>query len=306
MNPEGDALSSEIAFYRLLEAMGKRASIINQDNFPTEYDFLPGINKIKKIKKNLPDIKFDCFVVLDCSDLSRCGRVASLNTDHKPVLNIDHHISNKSFGDINWIEPHSSSCTQMIYKLYKKLRIPFDRDIAMLLYVGILTDTGSFRYPNTSSLTHKIVSELLQYNLDIAQIYRNVYENILFKDMKLLAKILPTLGCEFSGKIAWFQIKRELLKKYEVSFDLSEYVLNFARAIKGVEVAVLFKERLIQKNEVRVNLRSQGKIDVNKIAQFFGGGGHKTASGCTIKGRIEEVRRKVLSKIKESFKCLRK
>jgi len=156
--------------------MGKRAIIVNADNTPLEYDFLPGINNIKKFNDNLRNIKFDCFVVLDCSDLSRCGRVASLNIDHKPVLNIDHHISNKHFADINWVEPRASSCTQMVYKLSKELRIPLDKEIAMLLYVGILTDTGSFRYPNTNSLTHKIVSELLEYNLDIVQIYNKVYE----------------------------------------------------------------------------------------------------------------------------------
>jgi phosphoesterase RecJ-like protein len=301
-NLEGDALGSEIAFFILLKALGKQASIINLDSLPSGYSFLPGINYIKKFQKNLRYIKFDCFVILDCSDLERCGEVTKINKDNKPILNIDHHISNKRFGNINWVEPHSPSCTQMVYKLYKKLRIPLDRDIAMLLYVGILTDTGSFHYPNTTSLTHKIVSELLKYNLDIAQIYKNVFENITFKDMGLLTKILPTLRCEFYGKIVWFQIKRELLKQREASFDLSEYLLTFARAIKDVEVAVLFKEGLKQKNEVRVNLRSQGEIDVNKIAQFFGGGGHKTASGATIKGSIEEVRRRVLAKIRESFK----
>lgn len=303
INLEGDALASELAFFRILKAMGKQAIIINADNTPLEYAFLPGINNIKKFSNNLKNIKFDCFVVLDCSGLSRCGRVASLNIDRKPVLNIDHHISNKWFADINWVEPSSSSCTQMIYKLCKELRVPLDKEIAMLLYVGILTDTGSFRYPNTNSLTHKVVSELLKHNLDIVEIYKKVYENIAFKDMRLLVKVLSALKCQLNGKIAYLTITRQLLKKYRgISFDLTDYTLNFARAIKDVEVAVLFKEDTGQENKVRVNLRSQGKIDVNKIAQFFGGGGHKTASGCTIKGNIEEVRRKVLREIKESFK----
>lgn len=303
LNVEGDALGSEIAFFRLLKSMGKQASIINQDSTPLEYNFLPQINRIKKFKKNCRNIRFDCFVILDCSDLGRCQEVSKINTDNKPILNIDHHISNKGFGDVNWIEPNASSTTEMIYKLYRKLHLPIDRSTSLALYVGILTDTGSFHYPNTNSLTHRIVSELLKLNLNITEIYKNIYENMHFEDMKLLSKILPTMRCGQKGKVVWFQIKQDLLKRHKgVSFDLTEHVLNFARAIKDAEVAVLFKENLGTKHEVRVNLRSQGKIDVNRIARFFGGGGHKTASGATVRGKIEDVKVKVLNKIKESFK----
>lgn len=193
LNLEGDALGSEIAFFRLLKSMGKQASIINQDSTPLEYSFLPGINKIKKFKKNYRNIRFDCFVVLDCSDLVRCGEVSKINKSHKTLLNIDHHISNVGFGHINWIESNASSTAEMIYKLYRKLHLPIDRSTAIALYVGILTDTGSFHYPNTNSLTHRIVSELLKFNLDTTQIYKNIYENIPFEGMKLLSKILPTM-----------------------------------------------------------------------------------------------------------------
>lgn len=301
-NLEGDALGSELAFYRLLKRLGKGATIINEDDLPYGYDFLSDIKNIKKFKPNIKDVVFDCFVVLDCSDLKRTGEVYRLNTDNKLILNIDHHISNEKFGDVNWVEPNISSSCEMIYRLYKTLRIPFDKDTATFLYVGILTDTGSFHYPNTTRLTHKAISELLRFNLDITQIYKNVYENIPFKDMQLLIKILPTINYQFHGKVAWFQIKKNLLKNKKLSFDLTEYVLGFARAIKDVEVAVLFKENLGTKDEIRVNLRSQGKIDVNRIASYFGGGGHKTASGATVHGKIDQVRKKVLAKIRESLR----
>lgn len=301
LNLEGDAIGSELAFYKILKAQGKQAIIINEADLPCEYNFLSGTKFIKKFRKNLKDMKFDCFVVLDCSDLKRCGEVYKLNTGGMPILNIDHHISNQRFGDINWIEPAASSTCEMIYKLYKRLHISLTRDIALSLYVGIFTDTGSFRYPNTSAFTHHLVSKLLKYNLDITQIYKNIYENIPFSDMKLLSKILPTIKRGIDGKVAWFQIKQNLLKNKKISFDLTEHILSFARAIKGVEVAVIFKENLGTKCEIRVNLRSQGKVDVNKIAQFFGGGGHKTSSGATVKGKIETVRSKVLAKIRESL-----
>jgi phosphoesterase RecJ-like protein len=296
-NLEGDAVGAELAFFWLVQAMGKYATIVNVDNLPSEYDFLPGIKRIKKFKGNLKKIKFDCFVILDCSDLNRCGKVAQIN--RKPIINIDHHISNERFGDINWVEPQASSTCEMIYQLYKELHVPLNRNVALALYTGILIDTGSFHYRNTTRLTHKIVSELLKYKLDISRIYKQVYENIPFKDMRLFSRILPTLKLQFDGRLAYFKIKRELLKN--VSIDLSEQLLTFARAIKGVEIAVLFKENFGPKDEVRVNFRSQGKVNVNKIANFFGGGGHKTASGATVKGKIDQVRKEVLAKIKESL-----
>lgn len=300
-NPEGDALGAELAFYRLLKRLGKTATVVNEDDVPYEYNFLPAVKIIKKFKKEQKKIRFDCFVALDCSDLKRTGEVYRINTEHKLILNIDHHISNDKFGDVNWVEPNASSCSEMVFKLYKKLHVPLDKDTSLFLYTGIFTDTGSFRYSNTTSFTHKVVAELLRYNFNTPQIYRNVYENIPFAGMKLLSKILLRIKRQAQGRIIWFQIGRNILRSKKVSFDLSEHILSFGRAVKDAEVVVLFKENLGVRNEVRLNLRSQGRVDVNKIAQFFGGGGHKTASGATVKGSIDEVRRKVLAKIKESI-----
>jgi len=301
-NMEGDALGSELAFYNLVNKLGKSATVVNEDKLPYGYDFLPLKDKLVKYKDNLKNTGFDCFVVLDCSDLSRTGEVYRLNSSQKPVLNIDHHISNQKFGDVNWVEPFVSSCSEMIYKLYRALRVPLDRNAAVLLYAGILTDTGSFRYSNTSSFTHQAVSELLKFNLDIPQIYKCIYENVPFENMQLLSKILPAIKREAKGRIVWCQIKRDMLKNKKLSFDLSEHILSFGRAIKDSEVVVLFKENLGVKNEIRINLRSQGKVDVNKIAQAFGGGGHKAASGATVRGKLDDVRRRVLAKIKEHLK----
>lgn len=300
-NLEGDALGSELAVYNLLKKLGKASTIINEDSLPYGYDFLPYMDKVIKYKDNLKEIKFDCFVVLDCSDLSRTGEAYRLNVKGKTVLNIDHHISNQNFGDVNWVEPAASSCSEMVYKIYKAMRIPLDKDAAIALYTGILTDTGSFRYSNTTSFTHQAVSELLKLNLNTPQIYKSIHENIPFEDMQLLGKILPGMKREAQGRIIWFQIKQGMLRNKKLSFDLSEHILSFGRAIKGAEAVVLFKENLGVKNEIRINLRSQGQVDVNRIAQFFGGGGHRSASGATVHGKLEDVRRRVLAKIKENL-----
>jgi len=301
-SPEGDALGSELGFYNLIKKLGKRGTMINEDKLPYGYDFLPGNQLIRLLSKSSKNVDFDCFVVLDCADLKRTGDVYKLNKDNKPVLNIDHHISNRNFGDVNWVEPNASSCSEMVYKLYKKLHLSIDKDIAVALYTGIMTDTGSFRYSNTSSDTLKVASELLKFEVDVAQVYRATYENIPPADAKLLLQLLPKIEFHCQGRVAGFQIRKELFKDGKPSVDLADLALSFGRAIKGVEVVVLFKENLGEKNEVRVNLRSQGKVDVNKIAAFFGGGGHKSAAGCTLTGQIKKVAKKVIAKIRQSLK----
>lgn len=302
LNPEGDALSSELSLLILFKALGKEAVIVNEEAPPCEYDFFPLIGEAGRLKKRTKAYAYDCFVTVDCSDISRCGSVADLKLPGKTVINIDHHISNTGFGDINWVQPRASSCAEMIYILYKKLRVPLNKDAAMLLYAGMMTDTGSFRYSNTTAFTHRAVADLMRYKLDIPAVYRGIYENVPFREMKLLSRILAGLRLSASGKTAYFKIGRLLLKKHQkASFDLSEYLLSFARAVKGVEVAVIFKENMDSRGGIRVNLRSQGKIDVNSIAQHFGGGGHRTASGITMQGELDRVAAKVLSRIKRDL-----
>lgn len=297
-SPEGDALGAELGFYNLIRKLGKRGLIINEDKVPYGYEFICANKPIHLLKKYSQGIKFDCFVVLDCANLQRTGSVYKLNRNNKPVLNIDHHISNRGFGDINWVDPEASSCSEMIFKLYKKLRQRIDKDSALALYTGIMTDTGSFRYSNTSSFTFRVASELLKSGINVPRVYRHTYENIPPGDIKLLLKLLPKIKFHCQGKVAGFEINKELLRGKKVSVDLANLLLNFGRAIKGVQVVVLFKDVLGGKNQVRVNLRSQGRVDVNKIAALFKGGGHKAASGCTLTGNIKAVEKLVIAGIK--------
>jgi phosphoesterase RecJ-like protein len=299
---EGDALGSELSFAFLLRKLGKIPVIINEDDIPYGYDFLPGADMIAKYNRKNKDIRFDCFAVLDCSDLKRTGEVYRLNDRNKPILNIDHHISNSCFGTVNWVDTKACCASELVWRLYKKLRLPIGKDAATSLYAGIVTDTGSFRYSNTNSQTHKIAAELIAQGIDVPAVYRNIYGNIPYDDLKLLSEILPTMQRSADGQIVWFEIHKELLSKQKkIYFDLSESILNFARSLKGVEVVVLFKENVRSVGEVRVNFRSQGHVDVNKIAQHFGGGGHKTASGTTVKGNLPDIKREVLSMVKKAF-----
>ena len=297
-NLEGDALGAELAFYALIRKLGKQGIVLNEDGIPYGHDFLPGVKRIRKLNSTSSRIKFDCLVVLDCADLKRTGDVWRLNKENKPVINIDHHISNKGFGDMHWVDAHASSCSEMIYRIYKQMRLPIAKPEAVAMYTGMMTDTGSFRYSNTSSFTHQAVAELLEYGINVPLIYRYVYENLALDETKLLIKLLPKISFSSQGKVAYFKLEHGMIKDGVVSMDLGDQLLSFARAIKGVEVVALFKEKLGgAKKQVRINLRSQGKVDVNKIAAIFGGGGHKTASGCTVNGEINQVIKNVLASI---------
>jgi len=294
LNPEADALGSQLALFILLKKLRKSVWLVNQEPFPQQYSFLPYYEKIIPLSSlKRKDLNFDCMVVLDCSDLTRTAEVYKLNKD-KPIINIDHHISNEGFGSFNWVEPSCSSTAEMVYLLYKKIGLPFDRQSAVCLYAGIMSDTGSFRYSNSTSFTHQVVSELLRFQLNPHAIYRAIYENIPFQEAQFLLKILNQIHKSKDGKICWLEIPARLLRARKFSFDLTEYLLSFMRAIKDTRVCALFKENLGAKKEIRFNLRSNGEVDVNKVARLFGGGGHKTACGGTVSGKLQRVRLRVL------------
>jgi bifunctional oligoribonuclease and PAP phosphatase NrnA len=297
-NIDGDALGAELALVRLLKKLGKSAVCVNDDALPYGYEFLPGVGAIWRYRKGMKAGTFDCLVVMDSSDLNRTGRVSALFSSALPVINIDHHISNSRFGSTNWVEPDACCTCELIYRLYKRFRVPLDRNAALLLYVGILTDTGSFKYSNTKPLTHRIAADLLASGVDAADVYKKIYSSVPYEDMELLSRILPTMRKSAGGKIVWFQLPRKLFQgRKEISFDLSESILNFARSVKGVDVVMLFKENQTTGHDVRVNFRSQGNVDVNMLAGMFGGGGHRTAAGATIGGKtLDQARTMVLRK----------
>jgi phosphoesterase RecJ-like protein len=301
-NPEGDALGSELGMYRLLRKLGKSVVMVNADAVPEEYSLLPGKDLIKVYKPGMTCPGFDCMVVLDCSDMDRTGEVRRLSKRGIPVINIDHHISNAFFGGVNWVSPRASSASEMIFRLFKQMRVPFDHSSALALYVGMMTDTGSFRYSNTTAFTHQAAAELMKYNFNVRLVYKNIYENIPFNELMILTRVLPSFRRTPDGKIVWIELPQKLLKGKKFSFDLTEEILGFGRQVRGASVVALFKENFRRKDEIRFNLRSHGLLDVNKIAKHFGGGGHKTASGCTMRGKLSNVRRLVLAEIRRHLK----
>ncbi len=295
---EGDALGSELALASLLRRLGKKVFVVSQDTPPAEYRFMPGVNAIRH---RLDRLDYDVAILVDCSDTSRIGKIAKGLKKDRLLVNIDHHISNTNFGDVNWVKPTASSASEMIYELFKALSIKINKQEAILLYTGISTDTGSFKYSTTSSFTHAAASELLKHGLDVYGIYRALHESMDYKTVKAFGRIIETLKTDRTGKIAWLEVRSNAIGKDAVLGDMTDDLIHFARCIKGVEVALLFKE-IARNREVRINLRSRGKVDVNKLACVFGGGGHKMASGCTVRGRFKEVVERVISEAQKRIR----
>lgn len=285
IHQEGDALGSQLAMARLLRALGKKVVVVNEDAPSPEYGFLPGIATVRRLE-TLPD--YDAAVFVDCSDISRIGKIAKHVRRDRPIFNIDHHISNTCFGDINWVCPKASSASEMVYELFLALKVPVTGADALLLYTGICVDTGSFKYATTSSRTHEVAAALMKHKLDVYGIYQKLNEDMEFDSVKAIGKIVKTLQRDKTGRVAWLEVSAALIKKNPTLVERTDDLVFFARAINGVDVALLFKE-VKRGREVRVNLRSRRGVDVNAIARVFGGGGHKMASGCTWHGTLREA-----------------
>lgn len=295
IDPEGDSIGSQLALAYLLLAKNKKFAIINHSPVPPQYEFLP---LFEQIKKPASRFKADVALILDCPEMKRIGDVERAIKGIPLTVNIDHHISNKRFADINWVEPHASCAAEMVYKIYQGLKVKINKDIALCLYVGILVDTGSFHYSNTTSYTHRLAAQLINFGINPAQVYNKLYENMTNADLALLTFVLNTVKVDPSGKIAWIKLSQDMLKKSKAGIKETEYLIAYIRALKGVKVALFFKESE-EKNKVKVSLRSQGDVDVNKIAQFFGGGGHKAASGMTIRASLAKAEKIVIAQIKK-------
>lgn len=300
LNPEGDSLCSQLAMKMLLESLGKESVIINHDEVPGHYKFLPKVASI--LTKYDKKIDVDATIVLDCPTLKRVGKVEKIVPKGKPIINIDHHISNERFGTANWVDDRASSAGEMVYRIFKAMDVAITKEAALYLYIAILTDTGSFNYDNTSNVTHEIAGELLGYGLDPSAVSEDVFERRSVEDIRFLGMVLATLKVNQAGDVAYLEITRKMLEDTGADMAKVEGVVNYARSIYSVKIAILFKEDLHDNQRINVSFRSKAGVDVNKLASCFGGGGHVKAAGCTIEGSLAEVEKRVVAKAEELLK----
>ncbi len=290
---DGDAIGSELALYLILRDMGKEASVYNRDATPQMYRFLPGSDQI--INSMDTGKIFDAVFILDCSDIDRVGEEAPRVGASRNIINIDHHISNGSFGDLSLLDPAASSTGELVYRLMRELGVNITKDVAINLYTAILTDTGAFRYSNTDRRTLRIASELVAKGANPWWISQKVYENHPAQKMKLLAKALDTMAFFWDRKIAVIHVTKKMLEEAGALWEYTEGFVEFPRSIEGVEVAAFISE--IGDRFFKVSLRSRGNIDVESIAGAFGGGGHHNAAACRITGDLEAVRKQLVEAV---------
>lgn len=301
INPEGDSIGSQLAMANLLKMMNKQVRIINQDRVPKNIMFMPGAESVEVFEDlDSKEIEFEVAIILDSPTIERIGAVKELLRD-KYIINIDHHVSNRDFGDINWVDAQSSSAGEMMFDLFKDSDVSLDNDSALCIYVAIMTDTGSFRYSNATSKTHKIAADLLLYDINPKKVYEKIYETKSFNTFKLLAEVLTNLKKTEDSKFVWFKVTNEMMCKNGLTADCCEDFIAFVRMIEGAEVVAFLRE-MDNGSGVKVSFRSKTDIDVNVIAQSFGGGGHKAASGCVIEKSLDVAEQMLVNVVAQAIK----
>lgn len=309
LNPDGDSAGSCIALALGLKKIGKTAFILNKDHLPKTLKFLPSSNLFNRLPKGRLG-EFDVLFLLDCNSADRTGIGIP---KAKNIVVIDHHLQHKLKGQGSskgipqtitheWIEPDASATGELVYKLLKALRIPMNKETASNLYTAIFTDTGGFRYSNTTPESLIIASRLIVAGADPWQVAREIYEKMSFNRIKLLTLCLRTLKKQDGA--AWVAVTHDMFKKTGTTVQDTEYFANYPRKIEGVEVSVFFRQN--REEQFKVSMRSNGKVNVADICAPFGGGGHSNAAGCMVHGTIKEVQKKVLKAVKEAIKQIKK
>ncbi|MBU1627058.1 bifunctional oligoribonuclease/PAP phosphatase NrnA [bacterium] len=289
--PEGDAIGSQLALGLMLNNHGKKVDMLNYDPLPWQYKFLPGCNLIKVTNNFEKD--YDVGIILDCSDFERTNFSSDDKSRIKNLINIDHHLSNSYFGDINIIDPHASSTGEMVYNLSENMNFELDQNIALNIYTAIITDTGSFRYSNTTSETLLIASRLVKIGIDVAWTNENLFEIGTVGKLKLWGEALSKIELECNNLISILIVTEDMFRQSNAEFSDTENLINNGLSIIGVEVSLLFNE--LSTDLYKVSFRSKGKINVAKVAAIFGGGGHFRASGCKISGVLDQVKNRVIN-----------
>ncbi len=296
--PDGDGIGSSLALREMISQLGctNKLDTVITGKIPDLYKFLPGIEHLKKYNDESVYQSYDLAITVDCACKDRLGDATELFNKARSSINIDHHISNDGFADIDWIEPKASAVGEVLFELIKPLGVKLTENIAINLYTAILTDTGGFKFANTKPKTLKICAELIAAGANPVDIYKNCFELKPLAMVKLHAKAIDNAVYLENNEIVYTKITRKLIEEINASDDHIDGITEALRQVNCVKVALVFKETT--RGTTKVSLRSNG-INVCEIANFFGGGGHTLAAGCLIDKNIEEAVNDVINTVRK-------
>jgi phosphoesterase RecJ-like protein len=295
-NPDGDALGSGLGLQRLIRRLGKNAAMQVRDGFNHALHHIPGASEVSIIDTLPPDYPdaYDAIFTMECPEVERTGYPVLPG----PVVNIDHHLGNTMYGQINYLDIQAPSVGEMVMQLNRHhLRVPLDRETAIAFYVSLATDTGFFRYHNTTLRAFEAAEELVRAGAVPGDVSLWINESNSRGSIKLLGLCLTTLEVTPDGKIATMQLPTRFFAEAGATPEDTEGIVNYGRSIDGVLVSALLKE--IDDKSTRVSMRAKPDVDVQAIASMFGGGGHKAASGCTMPMSMQQARAKLVSLLEE-------
>lgn len=292
--PDGDSIGSQVALAAALRALGKTVRMINRDAPPPAYLTLPGVDAIEVADR--VDEEFDALIVLECSDLARPG-VAGL--DKYFAINIDHHLGNTMYGAVNWFDESASACCEMVADVIDTLDVPWTEEIATALYLGVLTDTGSFHYGSITARTFELCRRVVECGVDAPHIARTVFDSSSLGKLKLVGALLGAMAIEADGRLAVLGFDDALLQRVGATIHDTDGVINLPFMAQAIRAVILVRAEA--GGQVRVSLRSKGDLDVRAIAGEFGGGGHRNASGFSVQGDAAAVRAQLVVRLQAAL-----
>lgn len=294
-SPDGDAVGSSLGLANFLVRQGKEAIVYLCDPLPEIYRFLPLSDTVVH---RIPDRDFDVCFVLDVGEFRRAGKEIGAFRRVGKFINIDHHLSCEPFGTHNLIDPEASATGALVHRVIKGYGASVDYDTALCIYTAVITDTGSFRYSNSNPEAFAVAGEMIAAGVNAWHVAENLYESQPEKRLRLLSLALQTLDITSRGNCASITVTLDMYVKTGTDAELTDGFVNYPRSIRGVEVAIFFRE--ISPGLYKVGFRSKGKVNVAALAQEFGGGGHHNAAGCNVSGTIDEVKSQVFAHLERA------
>ena len=301
-NPDGDAIGSALGAARILRLLGKTATVWMADPVPSIYRQLPGSERVhvgQEIPNGFP-VEFDAALVLECPSLDRTGLEETLKL--VPQINIDHHLGNQHYGSVNWIDTGAAAVGEMVFRLANDLKARIDVQAATCLYLALASDTGGFRFGNTSAHAFETAAALVELGAPPETVSGWLYESRPAATIRLLGSMIATLELHGERRLATAHLTAEMYSAAGASHQDTEGLIDTPRSIDGVDVVALIRE--LETNRYKVSLRSRGQTaDVERVARLRGGGGHRNAAGCEVQGTIDSVREEIVADLLEAMEA---